>query len=171
MYTFMIATILFSLLFIVCATPLSMGLTLLLQTIILSIFLASSMKSSWFLYIFVLIFIGGMLILFIYVTSIFPNEKFKFNQINIYLFTFLLTITSILLFSYFWLMNITPFFFETQSNNSMMESFSLFATKKIFSSQTNLMMIFLVNYLFFCMIVVIKITNFSKGPLRKMNYV
>lgn len=44
-------------------------------------------------------------------------------------------------------------------------------TRKIFNSQNNLLLIFLVNYLFYCIIIVIKITQYFKGPLRKINYV
>nr|UGS80344.1 NADH dehydrogenase subunit 6 [Hemicaecilius smithersi] len=171
MYLFFIPIfLLLSLLFFFSVNPLTMGLTLILLTIFISIFLTLSIKSSWFLYMLILIFIGGMLILFIYVTSIFPNEKFIFNQSKTIFFSIFMTLTIIMFMMYLYFLNTNFYFFESYSSFMMKEHLILSPTKKFFSSQTSFMLIFLVNYLFFCMIVVIKITNFQQGPLRKMNY-
>nr|UGS80253.1 NADH dehydrogenase subunit 6 [Eolachesilla chilensis] len=170
MLTLLIFSILLSILFFYLMNPLSLGLILILQTISVSLMLGTMSKSFWFLYLLILVFIGGMLVLFIYVTSIFPNEKFLFNQ-NV----FLLLIAGVLILStstsltYFFNLNIIlPNF---KSFLSMGENLIMTPTIKIFISQTNFLLIFLVNYLFYCMIVVIKVTNFFQGPLRKMNYV
>nr|UGS80331.1 NADH dehydrogenase subunit 6 [Hemicaecilius mockfordi] len=161
---------LLSLLFFFSVNPLTMGLILIILTIFISIFLTLSIKSSWFLYMLILIFIGGMLILFIYVTSIFPNEKFMFNQSKTIFFSMFVTMTVIMFMMYLFFLNTNFYFFESYSSFLMKEHLILSPTKKFFSSQTSFMLIFLVNYLFFCMIVVIKVTNFQQGPLRKMNY-
>nr|UGS80448.1 NADH dehydrogenase subunit 6 [Lachesilla sp. LaspGHN] len=172
MYTLFIPMILMcSLLFFFSMNPLAMGLILILQTIFLSLFLITFMKSAWFIYMFILIFIGGMLILFIYVTSIFPNEKFNFNQLKMIFFFILFSVLTVMLILYLTLLNFNFSFLECYTIYPSMENANLISTKKFFSSETNLLIIFLVNYLFFCMIVVIKITNFHEGPLRKMNYV
>nr|UGS80422.1 NADH dehydrogenase subunit 6 [Lachesilla rufa] len=172
MHLFYISTSIFlSLMFLFAMNPLAMGLILIFQTISLSLLLAFCLKSSWFIYMLILIFIGGMLVLFIYVTSIFPNEKFSFNQPKM-IFWFLLALTLVFFLSiYLFVLNMNFHFYESYMNLDMTEYFLLQPTKKIFSSQTNILMMFLVNYLFFCMIVVIKITNFFQGPLRKMTYV
>lgn len=49
------------------------------------------------------------------------------------------------------------------------EDILIYPSIKIFYSNVNFILIFIVNYLFYCIVVVIKITNFFKGPLRKLN--
>ena len=50
-----------------------MGLTLLIQTILVSIISGLITKTFWFSYILFLVFLGGILVLFIYVTSLASN--------------------------------------------------------------------------------------------------
>nr|YP_009443897.1 NADH dehydrogenase subunit 6 [Lachesilla anna]ATU07118.1 NADH dehydrogenase subunit 6 [Lachesilla anna] len=170
MYLFLIPLlVLFTLLFFFSINPMAMGLILIFQTISLALFLMLCTKSSWFLYMFILIFIGGMLVLFIYVTSIFPNEKFNFSQLKTFNMTFLFMVFMSSFFFYLSYLSLNSNMMETFITWVSSENSLLTPTKKFFSSRTNLMIIFLVNYLFFCMIVVIKITNFFQGPLRKMN--
>nr|UGS80396.1 NADH dehydrogenase subunit 6 [Lachesilla picticeps] len=166
---FMTISIFLSIMFLFSMNPLTMGLILIFQTISLSLFLAFCLKSTWFIYMLILIFIGGMLVLFLYVTSIFPNEKFSFNQPKMISWLLLIFLTTTFLMIYSFSLNLNFFFQESQINFYMTEFYPLLATKKIFSSQTSVLIMFLVNYLFFCMIVVIKITNFFQGPLRKMS--
>lgn len=145
---------------------------LIVQTISTSLFLGYIRKSFWFLYLLILIFIGGILVLFIYVTTIFPNEKFIFNQTNILPIILIIIISVIILLSikYFFNLNLnsTSLIIEFKING---ENSQLKPTIKIFISQSNLLIILIVNYLFYCIIVVIKIVNFFKGPLRIINYV
>merc|ERR1739838_23170 len=57
--------------------PLAIGLALLFQTILICCTTGLSNLSFWFSYILFLIFLGGILVLFIYVTSLASNEMFK----------------------------------------------------------------------------------------------
>lgn len=142
-----------------------------MQTILIAILLRLISPNSLFLYLLILVFVGGILVLFIYVTSIFPNEKFSFNQLNFF-FT-----VSTLIFSRITLFLLSSLFITNLNLNNifpMMEikiNTAILNTRKIFNSQNNLLLIFLVNYLFYCIIIVIKITQYFKGPLRKINYV
>lgn len=143
-----------------------------MQTIVTSLFLGYITKSFWFLYLLILIFIGGILVLFIYVTTIFPNEKFIFNQSKIILTitTIFFCITLLILIKYFLSLNF-PYNRLIINFIKINENLQLKTTIKIFISQSNLLIILIVNYLFYCIIVVIKIVNFFKGPLRIINYV
>lgn len=40
---------------------------------------------------------------------------------------------------------------------------------KLYNFPSNIITIILINYLLFTLIITVKITNFSKGPLRKIN--
>lgn len=142
-----------------------------MQTISIRVFMGIITNSFWFLYLLILVFIGGILVLFIYVTSIFPNEKFSFNQkllISSLIFITTLLIFFIVLNNYF-IINLNLNNIESMLNIKI--NFNITNTRKIFNSNNNLLLIFLVNYLFYCITIVIKITNFFKGPLRKLNYV
>lgn len=151
--------------------PLTLGLILIIQTILSRVFLGFNIKSFWFLYILILIFVGGILVLFIYVTSIFPNEKFSWDQEQylIFIIISIITLIILILLNKFFILNLR--IIELNLLTEFKSNYSIINTLKIFNSKNNWLLIFLVNYLFYCMIVVIKITNFYRGPLRKINYV
>lgn len=126
-------------------------------------------KTFWFSYSLFLIFIGGMLILIIYITSLAFNELFSTLKDKIKTLFFLLFLFTTLFFI-FWkkiyltnFLNIEnqPFFyinFFIKENNLIIN--------KIFNFPTNLLIILLVIYMFFTLILRVKITNIFKGPIR-----
>nr|YP_010401659.1 NADH dehydrogenase subunit 6 [Singara diversalis]UQU69080.1 NADH dehydrogenase subunit 6 [Singara diversalis] len=160
-----------SILLLFLNNPLSMGLMILLQTILICLLSGMLIKTYWFSYILFLTFLGGLLVLFIYVSSIASNELFKpsFNMKMFFIISFffflLLLITSN--YNLFW-MNL--------SNNADMSNFlslSLFMNNnntinlsKLYNNQTFLIMLLMVIYLFITLIVVVKITNIFYGPIR-----
>nr|UQJ73691.1 NADH dehydrogenase subunit 6 [Potthastia sp. 1XL] len=150
--------------------PMAMGLTLLAQTFIICIITGNYSKTFWFSYVLFLIFLGGMLVLFIYVTSLASNEMFSFSMkmfmmASIFMFLCLLIMLILdnnILMNYLSLnnemlnmMNIKSFIIEN--------SISL---NKLYNFPTNLMTILLINYLFLTLIAAVKITNMFEGPLR-----
>nr|YP_009112544.1 NADH dehydrogenase subunit 6 [Paranephrops planifrons]CEK40194.1 NADH dehydrogenase subunit 6 [Paranephrops planifrons] len=158
-----------SLLFTALTHPLSMGLILLIQTTLICIASGLFNSSFWFSYILFLIFLGGMLIIFIYIASLASNEAFK---INFFFSLFILppSLISLLLImldpfilpSNFFLFSPQMFF-----NNKI--NFSLTASSTIYSSSSLLLTSFMIMYLLFTLIVVVKIINISCGPLRPSN--
>nr|UOU85224.1 NADH dehydrogenase subunit 6 [Hylemyza partita] len=160
----------FNLIFMNMKHPLAMGLTLLIQTTLVCLMSGLITKSFWFSYILFLVFLGGMLVLFIYVTSLASNEMFSFS---IKLFFISLLIFTLMMISLFFLdKNILLQYsnLEVQSisnmNSYLMEnSLSL---NKLYNYPTNLLTILLMNYLLITLIAVVKITNLFKGPLRPM---
>nr|APX39310.1 NADH dehydrogenase subunit 6 [Chaetocnema hortensis] len=137
--------------------PLSCGLILLIQTIEISLITGMLNYNFWFSYILFLIMIGGLLILFIYMTSIASNEKFKFNP------------KTLIILPIFLIMNINPYykffmenFFMYNENMLMQMSFMKYINFPSFML-TMIMMI----YLFISLILVVKITKFNYGPLRQ----
>nr|YP_010240546.1 NADH dehydrogenase subunit 6 [Nothybus sumatranus]QTF87887.1 NADH dehydrogenase subunit 6 [Nothybus sumatranus] len=152
--------------------PLTMGLTLLLQTMIISLTLGMMMETFWFSYILFLIFIGGMLVLFIYVTSLASNEMFSISMKTLMLSTLLLLFSILFIFitdksmmSINW-MNIESFPLDNLSKMIPENSLSL---NKLYNYPTNMITFILMNYLLITLITVVKITNLFYGPLRSMN--
>nr|YP_010262143.1 NADH dehydrogenase subunit 6 [Esanthelphusa keyini (nom. nud.)]UIB42750.1 NADH dehydrogenase subunit 6 [Esanthelphusa keyini (nom. nud.)] len=147
--------------------PLSMGLTLLVQTIIISIFVGFFTFSFWFSYILFLIFLGGLLVLFIYVASLASNEKFSFSLSTMSIMTTFLVIMMTLY------MSLDLILIPNLSNLSTSSIFPLISTQFfmswIFNYPSVYFTIMIILYLLLTLIVVVKITNLVKSPLRLMN--
>nr|QNE85787.1 NADH dehydrogenase subunit 6 [Musca autumnalis] len=160
----------FNFIFMNIKHPLAMGLTLLIQTILVSMISGLMTKTFWFSYILFLVFLGGMLVLFIYVTSLASNEMFTFStkllisSISI----FMIMIISLYFIDKSILLQYTNLEIQSISNlNSYMMENSL-SLNKLYNYPTNLLTILLMNYLLITLIAVVKITNLFKGPLRPM---
>uniref|UniRef100_UPI0030E02727 NADH dehydrogenase subunit 6 n=1 Tax=Epuraea terminalis TaxID=1553310 RepID=UPI0030E02727 len=156
---------LLSLMFLFLNHPLSFGFILLLQTILISLISGMLSYTYWFSYILFLVMIGGMLILFIYMTSIASNKKFKFSFK-------LFTLIMILIIMLFLIMLIDQFFFNNLSINYDMFLSNLNMNNKIslikFLNKPNfIIMLMIFNYLFITLIAVTKISHIEKGPLRQ----
>nr|AXS65688.1 NADH dehydrogenase subunit 6 [Staphylinoidea sp. 11 KM-2017] len=151
--------LLMSIMFINLSHPLSMGLILLIQTINISLMISLINIQSWFSYIFFLIMVGGMLILFIYMTSIASNEKFKFSM-KIFLIFIGSNLTMVWLMGYYYHETYSDTLFYTP----IPQSFNQF-----FNYPNNLILTILFIYLFITLIAVVKITNINNGPLRQLN--
>nr|YP_009182724.1 NADH dehydrogenase subunit 6 [Davidina armandi]AHH34336.1 NADH dehydrogenase subunit 6 [Davidina armandi] len=153
--------------------PISMGLLILSQTLLICLLLGMLINSYWFSYILFLVFLGGLLVLFIYVSSIASNELMNFPLINKFNFMtpiMILLTATMLKNNLNWLnlslnedMNnfINMFLFSYNENN-----INLF---KLYNEQTYLLMIMMIIYLFITLIAVVKITNIFFGPLRSFN--
>nr|YP_010533721.1 NADH dehydrogenase subunit 6 [Sabethes bipartipes]UXX46872.1 NADH dehydrogenase subunit 6 [Sabethes bipartipes] len=172
MYMFLISIcFIISFIFMQMKHPLAMGLTLLIQTCLISLILGIFTQTFWFSYILFLIFLGGMLILFIYVTSLSSNEMFSFSmKLSILFWTFII-------FSFFLFLIMDKLFIENFSLNLEMSSLinfnfmneNLISLNKMYNFPTNLITIVLINYLFLTLLMTVKITKKNYGPLRPMN--
>nr|YP_009713605.1 NADH dehydrogenase subunit 6 [Pseudeuphausia sinica]QGG46164.1 NADH dehydrogenase subunit 6 [Pseudeuphausia sinica] len=159
-------TILMSIMFTQLKHPLAMGLGLLLQTIVICCVSGLHNISFWFSYILFLIFLGGILVLFIYVTSLASNNMFKFSL------TSLIFILPTLLIS-FCLMFMDPLStLQYSSLNSsigfkqMPYSINTSLISTIYNSTNMNLTIFMVYYLLLTLVVVVKVTDSFFGPLR-----
>nr|Q33635.2 RecName: Full=NADH-ubiquinone oxidoreductase chain 6; AltName: Full=NADH dehydrogenase subunit 6 [Anopheles albimanus] len=152
--------------------PLSMGLMLLIQTFLTCLITSIYVKTFWFSYVLFLIFLGGMLILFIYVTSLSSNEMFSMS--------FSLTLISLIIFSIFTIVFfmidkslieqfITNMEMEKLSNMNNLINENILSLNKMYNFPTNLITLLLINYLFLTLLVTVKITKKFYGPLRPMN--
>nr|AVN67253.1 NADH dehydrogenase subunit 6 [Laxta sp. AUS2] len=154
-----------SIIFTCMKHPLAMGLVLLLQTLFISLLTGMMTQSFWFSYILFLIFLGGMLVLFIYVTSLASNEMFYLSTKLIMLAT---TAIMVFLSLKFFLMSSM---IKNQETLSFMVTYDPVSTPltKLYNQPTSTMTIIIASYLFLTLIAVVKITNIFKGPLRQMN--
>lgn len=152
--------------------PLSIGLIILIQTLLICLISRIIIKTYWFSYILYLTFLGGLLVLFIYVSRIASNEIFKISfNIKLYFILSLIIITIYSFINWFnlkWLnLNI--------NNNDINNFFNLFIffnnenkinLSKLYNNQTFILIIMIIIYLFITLIAIVKITNIFYGPLR-----
>nr|YP_010147620.1 NADH dehydrogenase subunit 6 [Epiphragma mediale]QQV67806.1 NADH dehydrogenase subunit 6 [Epiphragma mediale] len=161
-----------SILFLMTKHPLAMGITLLAQTFLMCLISSSLSKTSWFSYILFLIFLGGMLVLFIYVTALASNEMFSLSM-SLALFSISFISISLMIMFLTDSMILSNFLNNMEMNSlstimNFMEE-DIINLNKLYNFPTNMMTLLLINYLFLTLIVVVKITENSTGPLRNMN--
>nr|YP_009429422.1 NADH dehydrogenase subunit 6 [Xenograpsus ngatama]ASW34551.1 NADH dehydrogenase subunit 6 [Xenograpsus ngatama] len=153
----------FSILFSQLQHPLAMGLLLLIQTLLISVTAGLSMYSFWVSYILFLIFLGGMLILFIYIASLASNEMFYF-KFYLSIFFSIMFLLSLLMVLVDPMISFSP---NALSNSNFDFSMSTPMTINwIYNSTSMVFTIFIISYLFLMLFVIMKIMNLSKGPLR-----
>nr|AND96234.1 NADH deshydrogenase subunit 6 [Onthophagus bonasus] len=164
MLTMMMISLMMSLFMIWLKHPLTLGMILLIQTINTSMFMGYFNSNYWYSYILFLIMIGGMLVLFIYMTSIASNEKF-FPSIKLFLFSMIMS------FMYMISMMLIDPFYMTLSNSYKINLFNEinWSLNKYLNFPNNMIMFMLIIYLLITLLAIVKITNFKKGPLRSSN--
>lgn len=115
-------------------------------------------KTRWFSYTLFLIFIGGIIILFVYIVSLASNEKIKIRIKNIIKnkTIFISILTLILVFSF------------TKTINLNNRYLLINQLSPIINVNTSISIIIIITYLLITLIVVIKISNKIEGPLRNM---
>nr|AOY39341.1 NADH dehydrogenase subunit 6 [Uleiota sp. BMNH 833935] len=157
---------LMNILFIFMIHPLSIGSILMIQTILTSMLSGLMSLNFWFSYIMLLIMIGGMLVLFMYMTSVASNEKFKFSSKLMFLCLtsiIIITLPMIMLDYYFTnFINVS----EMTLNQSLKLDF-LTSLNKFLTYPTSNIYLLLIIYLFITLIAIIKISSINNGPLKQ----
>nr|YP_009741015.1 NADH dehydrogenase subunit 6 [Traulia orchotibialis]QID04042.1 NADH dehydrogenase subunit 6 [Traulia orchotibialis] len=151
--------------------PMSMMILIILQTLLVGFMMGTMMESFWLSYILFLTFLGGMLVLFIYITSIASNEMFQIKSIMM-IFTLMMWVIITLTLIY---MNKTMFIdliknTETMNiNNSINYQEMTMSLEKLYNKPTFIITMMMMIYLFLALLAVVKITNINQGPIRKIS--
>nr|YP_010852545.1 NADH dehydrogenase subunit 6 [Nycteribia formosana]WGL38774.1 NADH dehydrogenase subunit 6 [Nycteribia formosana] len=156
----------FNYIFFITKHPLTMSLILMIQTLIISILSSMMNKNSWFSFILFLIFIGALLILFIYITSLTSNKLFNFS--------YKMIIMPLMFFFIFYLINKNLYMWNFMNSdmlnmNNYNKISNLYELIMLFNYPSNMLIFMIMMYLLFTLISIIKITKFNKGPFRMMN--
>nr|AWH98618.1 NADH dehydrogenase subunit 6 [Doddsia occidentalis] len=168
----MMMSIMLAIIFTQMSHPLAMGMILLLQTLVICLLTGFMTQSFWFSCILFLVFLEGLLVLFIYVTSLASNDMFSLStkMVMFILLTFgFLTAICLFLDPVFWL--------TTLLNSDMINVLTITnhseecipSLMKLYNQPTGYITLMLVLYLFLTLIAVVKITSIFSGPLRQKN--
>nr|YP_010035957.1 NADH dehydrogenase subunit 6 [Empis separata]QQQ89193.1 NADH dehydrogenase subunit 6 [Empis separata] len=168
----MLSILISSFIFMQMNHPLAMGLMLLIQTLLICLLTGLMAKNFWFSYILFLIFIGGMLVLFIYVTSLASNEMFSMSM-NLIIFSVLFFMLAMMMFIIMDKLTIMNILLNNEMNsifnlNSFLNE-NMLNLNKLYNFPTNFLTLLIINYLLITLIAIVKITNMFYGPLRLMN--
>lgn len=152
--------LLISITLIYSKSPLKSNLIILFQTILISIIINLINKTSWISFIIFILYVRGLIIIFLYISRI------AFNELNInknFKLLILLTILILLIILKFKSLFIKENFnFE---NKYIFEDNKYFIN--IFIIPNNLIIYFIILILFFILILVIWLLKNKKGPLRQ----
>uniref|UniRef100_UPI001FA75706 NADH dehydrogenase subunit 6 n=1 Tax=Liorhyssus hyalinus TaxID=883173 RepID=UPI001FA75706 len=138
--------------------PISMGITIIIQTLIIAMISGMILGSFWFSYIIVITMLSGMLVLFIYMASVASNEKF-FSSIKLIFIT--LSVIMLSLLAEYMFMNSD---IEMMKMNIITPE--LISLNTLFNMKFKFITMMMVMFLFLTMITVSLIVNISEGPLR-----
>ena len=132
--------------------PIFFRIMLILSSIIIGV-ICIKINLSWFFYLLVLVFLGGVIILIIYINTLAINEKFFFYKISnkaLYIIIFIFLFQIFYFKNLFWKIN-----------------FSNYISIRLYESINLLSLIFLILYLLLTLICVVKLVKFEYGPLIK----
>nr|AVN68032.1 NADH dehydrogenase subunit 6 [Balta sp. Cairns, Australia] len=150
-----------SMMFMQMNHPMTMGLMLLMQTLLSAALSGMMSQMFWFSYVLMLMFLGGLMVLFIYITSLTPNEMIQFSSKIIIMMMIIIIIMM--------MMKFYPELNNQETVNLMKNINTYNNMTKLYNNSTNLITIMMASYLFITLIAIVKIINIFKGPLRKMN--
>lgn len=137
--------------------PVFITLIIILQRLIICVTLWITSPTAWIAYTLFLIFIGGLIVLFIYTTSLASNEKIETSVL-----TFKKIITLTLVITVIIIVNI---FSETSFKKIYSLKIQIEAT---FSWKSCPVVIIIISYLLFTLIVIVKTADKIEGPLRNI---
>nr|YP_010550100.1 NADH dehydrogenase subunit 6 [Ornithodoros waterbergensis]AIZ58606.1 NADH dehydrogenase subunit 6 [Ornithodoros waterbergensis]AMX74169.1 NADH dehydrogenase subunit 6 [Ornithodoros waterbergensis]UYL27168.1 NADH dehydrogenase subunit 6 [Ornithodoros waterbergensis] len=128
--------------------PISMILILIFSTLLMNFYIYIQLKSTWFPLMVTLLILGGMLAIFLYITSLTPNKKFHMIKIPILLSTMVLMIKTK-----------TNLFMNFQQN----QVFNMFT-----NSPTTLIIIMMI-YLLVTLIAIMMMIKAAMAPMKSSN--
>merc|ERR1712219_28871 len=130
--------------------PIFFSLILIFMALLVGI-LIISLSTSWFFYLLVLVFLGGVIILIIYISTLAANEKFVRPDFP-----------SLLLFI---VAGIFRRFMLSSYNYTNKSSYNIRMLINLYEYSNGSLSIFLIVYLLITIVCVVKLVKFERGPL------
>nr|QXJ42367.1 NADH dehydrogenase subunit 6 [Euprymna scolopes] len=145
--------------------PLSLGFMLMNMVFIVSVLMSMTIF-SWYGYLLFLVYVGGMLVMFMYVISLIPNFIFLSGKVFFYFFVIFL---SFMVMNFFMLKDMV----KVVNNNMNMFNYDNLSMggSSIIMMYDNFFCYLLLGFiLLFVLISVVKICYYCEGPLRVFKF-
>nr|QQQ88773.1 NADH dehydrogenase subunit 6 [Hyalella tiwanaku] len=139
------------------SSPLGLGAAVVIFSFFVSVSMALVCYTSWFSLLLFMLFLSGMMIIFIYVCSLASNETHFYSVTFIYL---VMAFTFFMVFSY----EVNKLMGVSGVLVYMSDSAILMC--KVYSFSVYTFIVLLITYLLVTLIVVVKICVISDGPVR-----
>ena len=137
--------------------PISLAGVVIMQALLICSLGFFIYSTAWYSFIVFLIFLGGVIVIFLYVTRLASNENFAPQWKS-----FILLITLTIFFSPILL-------FRAQENNLKTQINPSIIVSKIYSFQLAPIIVVSIIFLLFTLIVVAEIVKLTKTPLRSIS--
>nr|AYQ22956.1 NADH dehydrogenase subunit 6 [Pleurocryptella fimbriata] len=139
-------------------TPLALMILLVTQSVLLGMMMVVVGKAQiWFSYVLVIVFLGGMMVIFIYTMSLAPKEIME--DLSFYTRSGVVGLSFLILVSIMW------YFYPCLSTLMDSDTSEQFVVM-MFSSVSSKVYLYCVMNLLFALLCVSKMVDSSKGPLR-----
>ena len=135
--------------------PIFFRVMLIIRSVVVGL-ICIKINLTWFFYLLVLVFLGGVIVLIIYINTLAMNEKFFFYKVefkSVYMILFLIALQLV--------------FYK---NSFLKINFSNCIPRALYGSANSLLLVFLILYLLLTLICVVKLVKFEFGPLIKRLY-
>nr|YP_002836177.1 NADH dehydrogenase subunit 6 [Geisha distinctissima]ACI28661.1 NADH dehydrogenase subunit 6 [Geisha distinctissima] len=143
--------------------PMSMGSTLMAQTILIAMIMTKFSNSSWYSYILFITTVGGLMIMFMYMSSVASNEKFKPMKMKTMMILMMMILTMMMMKDNVMTSNQTMEMKKVLMNQAE----ELKSTSKFFNLNKMNTTIIMMTMLLITMISVTNISSSFEGPLKK----
>nr|YP_009231978.1 NADH dehydrogenase subunit 6 [Bolma rugosa]AMA07326.1 NADH dehydrogenase subunit 6 [Bolma rugosa] len=162
MSVIVISSMCFSLLFLMpsMVQPLSLGLCIMMFSVLICVLLGVVM-ASWYSYILFLVYVGGLLVMFAYVSALAPNNFFSSLKSVVSFLVVFITVSFMLFFLY-----IPDFSFLSWENDLTSYKSSFSSGKGVINPSSASVVIFLGTVLLINLLAVVKVCYYQQGPLR-----
>nr|QQQ88890.1 NADH dehydrogenase subunit 6 [Hyalella tiwanaku] len=150
-------SVVLSCMFTQISSPLGLGIIVIMFSLFISVSMSLVCVTSWFSLLLFMLFLSGMMIVFIYVCSLASNEIHFYSFSVIYL-----------MLSFMALITLSPAInsLMTISSDLFSKTDSCALMYKVYSFSVYLFTLALIIYLLVTLIVVVKICTVSEGPVR-----
>nr|AMW67772.1 NADH dehydrogenase subunit 6 [Semidalis aleyrodiformis] len=161
-------SLLMNMLFMTTKTPTSMGMILMIQIMTMSLTLSLFSINYWFSYILFIVMIGGLMVLFIYMTSLAPNSIFMINMKMIMKIFMIMCLMFILLN----MINYNNFLIKNNmeiNNFNSILNFNYIMLMKLYNFPINKLTWLMILYLLMTLVIAAKLVKTNLGSLRQLN--
>ncbi len=122
------------------------------------------LSSSWLSFILIIVFLTAIIVIFTYISSLASNELTPYPKLwLVYLPLLLLGFIFLLIYFY---TNKTLFFMLSRSFNIILLTPTTVFIHKIYTPLASVVTITLINYLLLILIIIVKHSNLTDGPLK-----
>nr|YP_010535490.1 NADH dehydrogenase subunit 6 [Alectorobius atacamensis]UYB78194.1 NADH dehydrogenase subunit 6 [Alectorobius atacamensis] len=140
-------TFILTLCFISSSHPIMLIMIMILTTLTLNMCMYTYMKFSWFIFMITLLILGGLLVIFLYITSLTPNKKFSFKKFMYYMIPLFLILH--------------PYQITNSTSN--------YQISMLFLPNSLIMLMFTLIYLMLTLITIMILIKSTMAPLKSHN--